>query len=241
VRLPGEEEELCDGVDNDCDGATDESFSEMGSPCGEEIGQCRPGQLACVEGEEICEGATEAQVEICDGEDNDCDEAIDEELEPDPFEPNNNCLSAIRAGEIAENNEPRLFVGSLYPPGDVDWFVIRAQEASNFCVLNDDSYEVTVSLSNLPADQEYEICLTVIDTEDDQALLCNYEDIFQERVCWGARPAVGGKKTLSYRSSAICAWDDTSELIVEIFERNGGGSCAPYTLSLESTTILEEE
>ncbi|MDD5306867.1 MAG: MopE-related protein, partial [Deltaproteobacteria bacterium] len=64
----------CDGVDNDCDGTTDEDQLTAGS-CGP---PCNDGTRTCVGGILVCQNATAPTSEICDGVDNDCDGSTDE-------------------------------------------------------------------------------------------------------------------------------------------------------------------
>ncbi len=72
-------EEVCDGVDNDCDESTDE-----GNPGGDEVcdtdepGACASGLGACINGELACVRITDPSIELCDGEDNNCDGRTDE-------------------------------------------------------------------------------------------------------------------------------------------------------------------
>jgi hypothetical protein len=77
--------EVCNGLDDDCDGKTDEiediSVNDdwWHDPCnvpppGHDQPPCGPGQLVCKNGEQACEGGTlPLDREVCDLKDNDCD------------------------------------------------------------------------------------------------------------------------------------------------------------------------
>ena len=71
--------EKCDGVDNDCDGKIDEDFP-LGVACdGSDADLCAEGVFACDgAGSMICTDTTGDSVELCNGQDDDCDGNIDE-------------------------------------------------------------------------------------------------------------------------------------------------------------------
>jgi hypothetical protein len=71
--------EFCDGQDNDCDGQVDEDFGLLcdgsdGDLCNEGITICDP-----TSGGVICSDSSSTNIELCNGIDDDCDGAVDEE------------------------------------------------------------------------------------------------------------------------------------------------------------------
>ena len=82
--------EVCNGVDDNCDGLTDEGqpviYCYSGPPSTATVGACHPGASTCRDGVWTwCEHEVFPAQETCDNQDNDCDGEVDEGFTP-PWE-----------------------------------------------------------------------------------------------------------------------------------------------------------
>jgi hypothetical protein len=87
-------DEVCDGRDNDCDGQTDDAVPTVGDVCNEGVGACQDaGQIICrgFAGLDCDATPTPPVREVCDGVDNDCDNAVDD----NPIDVGQACVSGV--------------------------------------------------------------------------------------------------------------------------------------------------
>ena len=79
--------EICDGLDNDCNGAVDD-VAGVGEPCTVGVGACAvDGVQICAPAGVVCDATPgEPSAETCDARDEDCDGAVDEQDGGAPLE-----------------------------------------------------------------------------------------------------------------------------------------------------------
>jgi uncharacterized repeat protein (TIGR01451 family) len=80
VGSVGTTTEICNGIDDDCNGTVDNGNPGGGASCGTDIGRCTFGTFTCTGGTLVCTGGVGAIAELCNAIDDDCDGRTDEEV-----------------------------------------------------------------------------------------------------------------------------------------------------------------
>ena len=86
-EIPKPTEEICDGIDNNCNGSIDENFALVNADCFRGIGACQGiGKYICNDAKDgvtctATEDLEKATTEICDNIDNNCNGFVDEGFE----------------------------------------------------------------------------------------------------------------------------------------------------------------
>ncbi len=80
--------DVCNGMDDDCDGVVDNFVPQDGKPCESALkGVCQTGKFSCVSAALTCIQTVQPTAEKCNGLDDDCDGQVDEDfmLSSDPL------------------------------------------------------------------------------------------------------------------------------------------------------------
>ena len=71
--------ELCNGLDDDCNGQVDDNVAAVGNPCNTGLmGVCGVGAVDCQDGKPLCVQTNDPMPEVCDNLDNDCNGQVDD-------------------------------------------------------------------------------------------------------------------------------------------------------------------
>lgn len=142
--------DLCNGVDDDCDIASVDGSEDLliGVACdGVDSDMCEEGMSQCMSGGVICSDMSGDSLELCSGQDDDCDGQVDEGFLRDT---NPLCTSAPLLGTISGDIGPGVLSAS---GGQEAWYKVSITENS----FTTSSYlSATIDLDS-PANVDYDL------------------------------------------------------------------------------------
>lgn len=236
-------QESCDGRDNDCDGSTDENYTDLGTTCSNGQGACeQSGVMVCApsQSDTVCNAVPGTPTaEICNGLDDDCNGEADDGLSFSSYCPDND---GDEYGEESDENwiwacapVPNYVTvcsdcndsDDLIHPGTDE---ICYDGVDNNCSGGiDDRCDVMSPTASFTARLIYGENVLVGDasTHEGEAFNSTFLDIKEgtsDRVCLefnigGARPAVQ-RVTLSFEMSNL---DDPRYSMISLYHYLGNG------------------
>jgi MYXO-CTERM domain-containing protein len=108
VGAVGGGDETCNGQDDDCDNDIDEELTDptLGQSCDPGVPICDEGTIICDNGALVCDGFTVPGTEICNGVDDDCNDAIDETNCAETEPADDQCIEGECLFECADTEFP---------------------------------------------------------------------------------------------------------------------------------------
>ncbi|MCK6576408.1 hypothetical protein L6V77_35630, partial [Myxococcota bacterium] len=109
--------EVCNNIDDNCNGAVDDGVPGVGQMCGSDTGACVAGTNQCVNGVLDCVGDVGPVAETCNGVDDDCDGAVDDNI-PGTGVPCGNNTPPCQAGVTACVGGSVICQGAVLPQAE---------------------------------------------------------------------------------------------------------------------------
>ncbi|HRI72005.1 MAG TPA: MopE-related protein, partial [Polyangium sp.] len=108
--------EICDGVDNNCNGMIDDATQGSGVSCGQSnTPPCMMGMIQCVTGSLQCVGARNPQTETCNTIDDDCNGTVDDNISGEGAQCGQSGTAPCTFGTIQCQNGQMTCIGATNP------------------------------------------------------------------------------------------------------------------------------